>query len=469
MKPNFIDKNLSALKKNPNTSIEFSPRPFSEEVEYFAAQNGQISLRCNGMLMHSAYDPQKEGEKFSEKVQSGAKVCLYGMGFGYHLRPILEKIGAEGSLLVIELNPYILSAALTLMDLSDVFEDSRFQLVFSEDEPSAAESIARSMQHLTENSNGTPDVLFHSPSFKCIPKYFPKLSNALEILLMERRFPAALGGIERQNYLTNKNVVHQTPGINALYKVHEGQSALLISAGPSLDNILPYLKPMQTQSLIACVDTALPILYQAGIAPDYIFTLDPQTENCKYLADLPHQKGALVFTPTAHPHTISNARSKKYVAIQNGHSLFKNDPLIDEKGVTQSGGSVSCFALDCLIQFGCRPILLCGQDCAFSGNRIYARNARQSLDAMDRLTSANVYGKAHELKAAKSKCIPVSDTQGRIALTNQNMYGYLRSIEDIVATHPEVEIFNFGSHGAKIDNTVNTLSIAEAATHAPKI
>jgi hypothetical protein len=466
LKPDCLKKNLSALAQNPRHRNKVSPRPFSDEIETFIAKNGQTTLRCNGILIHSAYDPKKEGEKFAQKIQPGSQVCLYGMGLGYHLGPLLERIGPEGSLLVIELNANLLSAAFTLNDLSEVFKDPRFQLIHSDNESTAADQISAGMQFLTETSSKSLEIIFHAPSFKCIPKNFPKLSNALEILLLERRFPAVLGGQEKLNYQKNKAIVQNTPGIKTLKNAHAGQAALLISAGPSLDSIVPHLKYLQKRALIACVDTALPILIQADIVPDYIFTLDPQTENCKHLVELPHQRGTLIFTPTSHPHILSRAPQKKYVAIQQGHSLFKDDPLGAEKGLTQSGGSVACFALDCLIQFGCRPILLAGQDCAFSGGRIYARNALQSLGSMDRFTSRNVYRQDHELKSAQSKTIPVSGTQGREVLTNQAMYGYLRAIESIVLANPEAKIYNLGSQGAKIDRVLNIHSISETILHA---
>jgi len=466
LKPDYLHKNLSALAQNPQHRNTVSPRHFSDEIETFVAQNGQTTLRCNGILIHSAYDPKKEGEKFAQKIQPGSQVCLYGMGLGYHLGPLLERIGPEGSLLVIELNPNLLSAAFMLNDLSEVFKDPRFQLIHSDNESTAADQISAGMQFLTEMSSQSLEIIFHAPSFKCIPENFPKLSNALEILLLERRFPPVLGGQEKLNYQKNKAIVQNTPGIKALKNAHAGQAALLISAGPSLDSIVPHLKYLQKRALITCVDTALPILIQAGIDPEYIFTLDPQTENCKHLSDLPHQTGTLIFTPTSHPHILSRAPQKKYVAIQQGHSLFKDDPLGAEKGLTQSGGSVACFALDCLIQFGCRPILLAGQDCAFSGGRIYARNALQSLGSMDRFTSSNVYSQEHELKTAKSKTIPVSGTQGREVLTNQTMYGYLRAIESIVLANPEAKIYNLGSQGAKIDRVLNIHSTSETILHA---
>ena len=55
------------------------------------------------ILLHSSYDPEKEAHRFAEKLQVGARVCLYGFGLGYHLDAILDKIGPDGYLYVLSL------------------------------------------------------------------------------------------------------------------------------------------------------------------------------------------------------------------------------------------------------------------------------------------------------------------------------------------------------------------------------
>ena len=70
-------------------------------------------------------------------------------------------------------------------------------------------------------------VLFHSPSFKCIPKHFEHLSNVLEILLIERRVPAVFGDLENQNYSFNKGIINQGPGIKSLRGKHQNHPAVL--------------------------------------------------------------------------------------------------------------------------------------------------------------------------------------------------------------------------------------------------
>lgn len=361
----------------------------SDRVESLAAASGEPTLRFDKLLIHSSYDPVKEGRNFAKSMQPGSWVCLYGYSLGYHVQSLLEKIGSAGRLLVIELNPDLLNAAIHLRDQTRVFADPRFHLIFGREESAVSREISGRMAEWTQSSSAASqplEVLFHSPSFKCIPANFPSLTNALEVLLMERRFPAVLGDLESQNYSYNQEMVRQSPGINSLKGVHRGQPGVLVSAGPSLDDLLPYLQRISNSAVIACVDTALPILARECIHPQYVFTLDPQEESFLSFRENLESPFKLIYTPTAHTKIISSFQGEKFVVFKQGHSLYQNqDSQMEEKGTTQSGGSVSCLGLDCLIQLGCDPIFLIGQDCAYSGQRTYSHHANMNVHLLDQL------------------------------------------------------------------------------------
>ena len=289
MDNHFFERNIKSLKTSVSPSQDI-PETLSEKISVLKASSGQPTLRFENILLHSIYDPEKEARRFAEKLQVGARVCLYGFGLGYHLDPILDKIGPDGYLLAIELNPDILTAALTLRDQTGIFEDRRFHLIFGSDETEVSREISHEMERVTRDHADQLEVFFHAPSFKCIPSTFPSLTNALEVLLLERRFPAIFGNLEKANYSLNREIVTSSPGINVLKNSEKGRPGLLVSAGPSLDLILPYLHRMQKEFLIACVDTAFPILVKNNIQPDHVFSLDPQIDSAGHFVDFPAGK-----------------------------------------------------------------------------------------------------------------------------------------------------------------------------------
>lgn len=440
------------------------PETLSDRVESLAAVTGEQTLRFDKLLIHSSYDPVKEGRNFSKSVQPGSRVCLYGFGLGYHVQSLLEEIGPDGRLLVIELNPDLLNAAIHLRDQTEVFADPRLHLIFGREESAVSREISNRMSEWTQSSSAPLEVLFHSPSFKCIPANFPSLTNALEVLLMERRFPAVLGDLESQNYSFNREMVRQSPGINSLAGTHRGQPGVLVSAGPSLDDLLPYLQRISNSAVIACVDTALPILAREGIRPQYVFTLDPQEESFLSFRENLESLFKLIYTPTAHAKIISSFQGEKFVVFKQGHSLYANqESQMREKGTTKAGGSVSCLGLDCLIQLGCDPIFLIGQDCAYSGGRTYSHHSTMNLQLLDKLPQNDTLTRAHAEKTGLKKQIRVKGNFGGMVSTSQSMYSYKRTIEEIALQHAGTQIYNLSSHGAELENITPLCSVSEFA------
>ena len=437
------------------------PDTTSERVAVLSTKTGDVTVRYDNLLIHSAYDPVKEGEQFAKDIGPGSFVCLYGFGLGYHVRALLEKIGPAGKLLVIELNPDLLAAAMILRDQTTLLLDRRLHLIFGREETSVSKEISEQMETWSEVSESPPEVLFHSPSFKCIPEGFPSLTNALEVMLMERRFPAVLGDLETQNYILNQEIIRQSPGINALSGTHHGQPGILVSAGPSLDDLLPHLQRIGDMAVIGCVDTALPILTRAGIRPHYVFTLDPQEESFRYFRENLDSAFKLIYTPSAHPKIMSHFQGEKFVVFKENHSLYKNEQaLINEKGSTKSGGSVSCLGLDSLIWLGCDPVFLTGQDCAYSGRRTYSRYSDRNLQLLDRIPHGTLVN-THSEQAGLSKQITIAGACGSKVVTSQAMFSYKRTLEQIAIQHPETTIYNLISHGAELENITHLGSVNE--------
>ena len=450
----FFKNNMKLLEKHSSCTKHLT-EPLPSSIKVQKTPSGDNTVRFKNILIHSMYDPVKEGQAFAEKITTGSQVCLYGFGLGYHIDALLEKIGPSGFLLAIELSPDLLLAAMILRNQSKALLDERFHIVHGLNEEIVSTEIVKYMGKMQSINTKDLEVIFHSPSFKCIPSSFPQLTNSLEVLLMERRFPAVLGDMEKENYVLNKEIVEQNAGINFLHSKHKGKPGLLVSAGPSLDDILPYLKQIDKKFILACVDTALPILSREGIVPDYVFSLDPQEDSFQYFRDYLESSAKLIFTPSANTKVVHYYKGEKFVVFKKTSSQFKEEEsIINSKGSTQSGGSVSCLALDVLIQFGCNPIFLTGQDLSFPCNRIYSSFSNNNKQMMDKLDGVSMLKENHKAASRKEKTVTVENIAGDKVATNQAMYSYLRAIEEIAAVNPETKIYNLCSHGAQINNVI---------------
>ncbi len=457
----YFDRNIK-ITRSRFSEVQGIENKISDSIVIEETRSGDQTLRFNNLLIHSGYDPKKEAAKFAQKTKEGNKVFLYGFGLGYHIKSILDRIGPNGSLLVVELNSEILSASFSSIDHTEILKDPRFFLISNPDQQKAAKEISKHMASLGVSSNAkSAEILVHNPSFNSLPKRFEKIANALEILLMERRVPLIFGNLESQNYTLNKEIIIKSKGIRSLEDTHKNKPAILISAGPSLDNAIPYIKSLGNSAVLACVDTAFPILARVQAPLDYVFSLDPQDDSFEFFVDHLNSSASLIYLATANARVMANYKGSKIVAFKKESAYDESGLLAEEKGTTVAGGSASCFGLDCLIQMGCNPIFIVGQDCAFTGNRTYARKSIQEDKLIMLVKNEKTVASEHLNKSKLHKRIAISNDQGCEILSNQLLYNYLRNIEELAAQSQETKIYNLWSNGAQIKQTSSVGSYSE--------
>jgi len=140
----FFKNNMKLLEKHSSCTKHLT-EPLPSSIKVQKTPSGDNTVRFKNILIHSMYDPVKEGQGFAEKVTTGSQVCLYGFGLGYHIDALLEKIGPNGFLLAIELNPDLLLAAMILRNQSKVLLDKRFHIVYGLNEENVSTEIAKYM------------------------------------------------------------------------------------------------------------------------------------------------------------------------------------------------------------------------------------------------------------------------------------------------------------------------------------
>ena len=152
---------------------------------------------------------------------------------------------------------------------------------------------------------------------------------------------------------------------------------------------------------------------------------------------------------------------EKFVAFKEGKITEQDEKISEQKGITQAGGSVACLGVDSLIQMGCGPIILVGQDCAFTGRRIYSRFSCAEEELTLHLGRTQTIAQAHWEKYNKRKQVPISCYGTGKTTTDQILYGYLRNIEQLAEANPETSFYNLFPHGAKINRVSPLGSINE--------
>lgn len=254
---------------------------------------------------------------------------------------------------------------------------------------------------------------------------------------------------------TNKSATHQIL-CNALinmpltsssnkwedYKdIYLHKPALIISTGPSLNKQLELIKKFSPYFVTIAVDPAVPILKEQGITPDFVLTIDPRKRPYWEQDALDDETTYVVEIGACPDSTWSH--SKKYL-MTAGHgqvyALIKK--LGGEIGWILTGGSVSTNAFSLAKHLGCNPIVLVGQDLAWTEGKDHAEgySSQYSSEALKRR-----YDRGYDIVGYG----------GQTVRTEPQLLYYKSWFEQQIKSNTNLTVINATEGGAIIDGALS--------------
>ena len=183
---------------------------------------------------------------------------------------------------------------------------------------------------------------------------------------VEQANRAAKQGLWLEHLATNFHHVLKFPDISRLAGLGRGQAALVVGAGPSLDQSLKDLAGMDRRCLVLAAASALGPLASVGLAPHVALAMEAKDES-RQLAGADPRRTLLAAATSSHP--------AHFAAWPGDLALFHLQGWVAELcggWALPSGGHVTSVAFSLAVLLGCNPIILVGQDLAFSGGRQHA-------------------------------------------------------------------------------------------------
>ncbi|MBI1387756.1 MAG: DUF115 domain-containing protein [bacterium] len=328
-------------------------------------------------------------------------VLLLGMGLGFHPQAVLERLPQNGAMALIEPDALLFLTAFVHIDLSRLLSDPRVHLYVGQTLEKTVECIGSEMHWsrfivLPHQAVATPLLRQSRPDY---PTRFAQLwRDTLQREIMYRNSRIEHGLESARNTIGNIEAILRRPGVNQLFERFAGQPAALVSPGPSLEGNLDALRAASDRLLIACVNTAYPILRRAGIEPDAVFTMDHHERNVKSFDEpAPAEKTMLIADPRISPRIIKHFDPNVFLSAwrtnletigspapigeiptpeRSGNEIYGwLQGLAGEKGDVHGPGSVAVAGFHILARMGCQPIVLVGQDLAFTQDKAYASGA----------------------------------------------------------------------------------------------
>ncbi|MBI4389316.1 MAG: hypothetical protein HY580_03970, partial [Nitrospinae bacterium] len=124
---NLFENNIKLLRgHDPELARRAAEIPLPADIAVAAAKNGMPVPQVRSILLHSSYDPGREAQNAVSGFvhDNGRRTAVFGLGFGYHVRELMEK--PSGGICVIEPSLPLFRAFLEHVDLEPFLPATRF-------------------------------------------------------------------------------------------------------------------------------------------------------------------------------------------------------------------------------------------------------------------------------------------------------------------------------------------------------
>ena len=344
--------------------------------EIVETPSGSPTARLHGTYLHSRYDPAKEARRIVNE-EAGVTVSagiVLGFGFGYLVDAFCEAFPGK-PLVVVEQDTGLFLQALQSRDLRNLLSLPNIHWHVG-DEP---EAVMMSIEALPLQALC---VLRLRPLLASRSEYYHRVEALLFSVFDKREVNIntlrRFGQLWVRNLLSNLDRFAGNPGIGVAQNRFPGVPALVMAAGPSLDEVLPHLKALKEHMLIVAVDTSYRFCKNQGVEPDFLVSVDPQYWNSRHLDWLEREQTILVSESSAHPRVFrSEGKEEEMVLfVSSFFPLGKYiEEIIGQRGLIGAGGSVAATAWDVCRYLGCPSIYMAGLDLGFPGKRTHSRGA----------------------------------------------------------------------------------------------
>lgn len=348
-------------------------------------------------------------------------LVVFGIGNTVLLRELIKNTSDGTRILVIEKNPYVLKYVFSHLDITDLIKSNKLVLSCGEDkilEYTLVACMGAGWENLTQNlkvismANYGIYENFRKDTIKKITK-----SILMEINSLGNSLEDVMNGL--YSCYQNVDACIFSNGIKELENQFQGVPGIVVSAGPSLDKNLELLKQAEGKAVIITTDAAYRACERVGVKPDAIASVERDKPTYDYFyKDKVFDPNMVLVGPTLlWPDIMKEYPGKKLLMSKtiSGTDGWWGDFFESIEHVSM-GFSCSNVAHAVLDRMGCNPIIVIGQDFAYTGNKRHSEDSK--------------YYENNELYENEAYNMWVEDIEGEKVKTSEAFNLFRHSMED---------------------------------------
>ena len=407
-----------------------------EESKSIKISYNNISYRLN-----SSYRPVEEAVKWSEQYKLTdmyTNISMFGLGNAIFARQIINKLRDDDKMFIYEPCADIFLYVIQHFDITDILEKENVYIIVEGINDDDFYLILKENMDWTNVHCQTfclhpmYDKVF-SISYK---KYLMYIKNNIQTILINRNTYEYISEFTVKNTIENFKYFRESNVDMDFYDdFPKDVPAIIVSAGPSLNKNIEYLREAKGKAVIIVVDRALGSLLNKNIEPDFVITLD-SSKTMEYVTNDSEISFPLLCTMDASISIMNAHKGRKIFYSVKGYPKYIFEKLNKKTSHLNPGGSVSTGAFSVCVGLGFKTIILVGQDLAYSDdNSTHAEGIIGYED--DKL---QVFDE-------------VEGIDGKLIGTRYDWYIYLTWLQDAIKSFPDINVIDATEGGAKIQGT----------------
>lgn len=450
----FIQQNMHSIKNNDCSRIYEKLQKIIETKEYVSTDNITIEYEeardksfvpvltkeDKKIRLNSTFKPEEEAIRFANKLNvlpDYAIVLFQGLGNGVIVREVIKNGGIHSRFMIYEPSIDLFLSIIEQFDLSDLFDNKQIEIyVEGINEGMLAVNLGVNMTF----ENKEVSIFESHPKYKEMFElnYYKLLREwercKLNLQLMINTAKKAGEKINRNVIMNIEHLVFGKAGNSFINAFPKDLPAIIVSAGPSLENDIEILKTLKGKAFIIAVDSVLKFLLKHAFVPDAIATLDYK----KYQGHFPIEicKGVPIIVADVSSNDVINTVGQNDIIFASSSNRVYADLLkINNKSIEEipTGGSVACFAFAVANHWQFKKIVLIGQDLAINGKVFHA-------------------GRGEKPEALKKyEFIKVPGNYTDVVMTRGDFYNFILWFNKVIEFYSDVEVINATSGGAKLN------------------
>lgn len=374
-------------------------------------------------------------------LKSGTAIAVSGFGDGSHIKALLRALPKGSYVFCGEAKTERLLAACSREEALSLLEDERLFVGCGDLDQDFFESLTRFPLLEVQSASA---VIF-APLFNEAPDYygtfFTEFARAFEYWRKLYGTNVTASGKWQSNTLQNLPLLAEAPDLSLFDGYFGGKTMILVSAGPSLDESLEFVRRHSDRCVVVAVNSSYRAVRNAGVTPQFVLAADPYRYTDKGFAGVRCEGTVLLCPYIVYPDVAQ--RFKGRVATWSGGNLlasYARSKMGRSQGTSIAEmGTVSACAFDLAERFGCERLIFVGQDLAakedgqsHASDTFYEDMSMNTVDT----------GSCRRLPGNTIATVPV----------DENLHVYLKVFESLARERAGVvELVNTSRLGARIE------------------